>query len=146
MRSRSFGSVLILAAFGAGVLCAARASADMFHLAQDGLCNHSDKEYTFVMIIDDGVSVKVSNRKGFHNDHGGTLAVGECATATFEITNNVGCEEGTVTFQVGTGRGCTVNLTPDSATCGDGRGITYTCDGGLRFTHGDEHFQIEIKN
>jgi hypothetical protein len=147
MRSRSFGSVLILALLGAGALFAARASADMFHLAQDGLCNHSDKTYTFVLTIED-FGVTVSDRKGFHDDHSGTLAVGECASASFNISNDqVGCQASTVTLEVGTGRACTLQLMPDSALCGDGRGILFThCSDGLRSSHGDEHFQIEIKN
>ena len=36
----------------AGAVFAPRASADTFHLAQDGLCNHSDKAYTFVITSD----------------------------------------------------------------------------------------------
>ena len=147
MRSRPFGLLLILAALGAGALLSARAAADTFHLAQDGLCNHSDRTYTFVLTSEDS-GVTVSDRKGFHDDHSGTLAVGECASATINVSNDqVGCQASTITLEVGTGRACTVQLMPDSALCGNGRGILFTfCSDGLRSSHGDEHFQIEIKN
>jgi hypothetical protein len=146
-RTRSF---LRTSLFLASVLAATPAAADMFHLAKEGLCNRTSVPQDFVMIFEDTCTgSKISERKHFDDDHGGTLAPGECASASFEV-NSPGpafnCQSD-VKFEIGAGGICAFHLHPGTELEPKSIRIDdhYDCGGTLHATHGDEHFQVEIR-
>jgi hypothetical protein len=154
MRTHSVGSWIVLAALGGGALFLPHdVLADAtFHMAKDGLCNKGGGHMSFKLTLDSGsdhlAPVSISNQTGFDTSLGGTLKEGECATATFTVSDAAGgCGFSVVNFAVRGGdpaTECDVTLQPNHAACGKPDGISVKCMSDLHASHDDEHFQIEF--
>ena len=137
-----------------GTAAPAGATSGYYHLAQKGLCNHTDQSMKFDVTLDcreedHCAACRLENRQNFHTSDGGTLGPQECASTSFYLeTNFTDCEaEVTVEVKIPGGNSdgeCIFDL--DVVADGARQPLTLqSCDAGLVADHGDDHFQVTIK-